>query len=114
MEAAIVFRYGRPAGREKLGFEAFQEAVGFFGAKAGDGLCQPPVVYMSPSGGGMLIVAGERDALAGIAAGEDFIRMYLKAGYAVSDLTYEIMAASEDAVAQMGLWASVGSELGLM
>ena len=114
MEAAIVFRYGRPAGREKLGFEAFQEAVGFFATKAGDGLCRAPVAYMSPSGGGMLIVAGERDALAGIAAGEDFIRMYLKAGYAVADLTYEIMVAGGDAVGQMALWAAVGSELGLM
>ena len=57
---------------------------------------------------------GSAKALAGIAAGEDFIRMYLKAGYAVTDLTYEIMVAGEDAVAQMGLWAAVGSELGLM
>lgn len=114
MEAAIVFRYGRPVGREKLGFEAFQEAVGFFASKAGEGLCQAPVVYMSPSGGGMLIVSGERDALGGLAASDDFIRMYLKAGYAVADLSYEIMVSGEDAVAQMGQWAAVGSELGLM
>ena len=115
MKAAIVFHYGRPsAGREKLAFEAFQEALEFFGARAGDGLCQAPVAYMPPSGGGMLIVAGERAALGEIAAGEDFVRMYLKAGYAVPDLTYEIMQTGEDAVSQMGLWASVGSELGLM
>ena len=115
MQAAIVFHYGRPsAGREKLAFEAFQEALKFFGTRAGDGLCEAPVAYMSPSGGGMLVVAGERMALGEIAAGEDFARMYLKAGYAVPDLTYEIMQTDEDAVSQMGLWASVGSELGLM
>ncbi len=43
-EAAIVFRYGRPvAGREKLAFAAFGEALGFSGKKATDGLCQAPV-----------------------------------------------------------------------
>jgi hypothetical protein len=114
MEAAIVIRYGRPTGREKLGFEAFQDALGFFGTKAGDGACRAPVTYMSSTGGGMLVVAGDRDALAQIVAGDDFIRMYLKAGFAVADLTYEIMATGDDAVTQMGLWAEVGSELGLM
>jgi hypothetical protein len=115
MEAAIVFCFGRPtAGREKLAFESFQEALGFFGARAADGICQAPVAYMPPSGGGMLIVNGERVALGEIIAGEEFPRMYLKAGYAVPDLTYEIMLTGEDAVSQMGLWASVGSELGLM
>ncbi len=115
MEAAIVFCYGRPAaGREKLAYEAFQEALGFFGTRAAEGLCQAPVAYMPPSGGGMLIVAGESAALGEIVAGEDFPRMYLKAGYAVPDLTYEIMTTGDDAVGQMGLWAGVGSELGLM
>ena len=115
MEAAIVFRYGRPAaGREKLAFEAFGEALGFFGKKASDGVCQAPVAYMGPSGGGTLIVGGERASLTRMAAAEDFSRMFLKAGYAVSDLTYEIMLTGNDAVSQMGLWAKVGSELGLM
>ena len=115
MEAAIVFRYGRSAvGREKLAFEAFGEALGFFGKKAADGLCKAPVAYMGASGGGTLIIGGERASLTGMAAGDDFSRMFLKAGYAVPDLTYEIMLSGNDAVSQMGLWASVGSELGLM
>lgn len=115
MEAAIVFRYGRPAaGREKLASEVFAEALGFFGMKATNGLCQAPVAYMGPSGGGTLIIGGERARLAEIAAGEDFARLDLKAGYAVPDLTYEIMLTGADAVNQMGLWAAVGAELGLM
>jgi hypothetical protein len=115
MEGAIAFHYGRPsAGREKLAFEAFGEALGFFGKKAADGLCQAPVAYMGPSGGGMLIVGGDSASLVAIAAGEDFSRMFLKAGYAVPDLTYEMLLSGSDAVNQMGLWASVGSELGLI
>jgi len=83
-----VFRYGRPAaGREKLAFAAFGEALGFFGKKATDGLCQAPVPYVGPSGGGSLIIGGERAGLTEMAAGEDLSRTFLKAGYAVSDLT---------------------------
>jgi hypothetical protein len=40
--------------------------------------------------------------------------MYLRAGYAVPDLTYDMTLAGESAVQQMGLWAGVGSELGLI
>ncbi len=69
---------------------------------------------MGPSGGGSLIIGGERAGLTEMAAGEDLSRTFLKAGYAVSDLTYEIMLTGNDAVSQMGLWASVGSEVGLM
>jgi hypothetical protein len=32
----------------------------------------------------------------------------------VPDLCYEVIQAGEDAVTSMGLWAAVGSELGLM
>ena len=112
--AAIVFRFGRPwAGREKLAFEAFQDALAFFGKLAVDGLCQSPIPYMVMTGGGLLIVHGERDRLLEILAMEDFGRMYLKAGYTVPDLTFEIVTAGEAAVESMGMWAGVGSELGL-
>jgi hypothetical protein len=115
MEAAIVFRWVRAAaGREKLAFEVFGEALSFFGKKAAEGLCQAPVAYIGPSGNTALIVGGERASLVEMAAGGDFSRLNLKAGYAVPDLTYEIMLTGADAVRGMGLWAAVGSELGLM
>jgi len=114
VKAAIVIRYGRPhPGREKLSFEAFGEAFGFFGAKATAGACEAPAGYMHP-GGGMVIVHGERDGLIEMTGSEEFQRLFLKAGFAVPDLCYEIMVAGEDAVAAMGLWATVGSELGFM
>jgi len=38
----------------------------------------------------------------------------LKAGFAVPDLCYEVIQAGDDAATSMGLWAAVGSQLGLM
>ena len=114
MKAAVVIRYGRPhPGREKLAFEAFGAALGFFGTKAAAGACEAPLPYMGP-GGGMVIVQGERDGLVEMTGAEEFQRLFLKAGYAIPDLCYEIELAGDDAVAAMGLWAAVGSELGLM
>jgi 4-hydroxy-L-threonine phosphate dehydrogenase PdxA len=114
VQAALIFRYGRPwAGREKLAFEAFGDALEFFGKRAADGLCQAPIAYMAATGGGMMMVHGDRERLAEILQTEDFMHMYLRAGYAVPDLTYDLMLAGESAVNQMGMWAGVGSELGL-
>lgn len=114
MKAAIVIRYGRPhPGREKLAFEAFGEALGFFGGKATAGVCEAPVPYMAP-GGGMIIVHGERDGLLALVGSEEYQRMFLKAGFAVPDLYYEVIQAGEDAATAMGLWAAVGAGLGLI
>lgn len=113
MPAAIVFSYGRPwAGREKLAFEVFQDSMAFFGKLAVDGLCEHPIAYMPPHGGGMMIVHGERERLLEILAMEDFHRLYLRAGYAVPDLSYDLMMAGEGAVNEMATWAGIGSELG--
>ena len=115
MKAAICIRYGRPhPGREKLAFETFGEAFGFFGTKATDGVCEAPVGYMGPSGGGMIFIGGERAALSDLTATEEYQRLFEKAGFCVPDLCYEILIAGDDAVAAMGLWAAVGSELGFM
>jgi len=62
----------------------------------------------------MVIVQGERDGLIEVTGSEEYQRLFLKAGYAIPDLCYEIMLAGEDAVAAMGLWAAVGSKLGFM
>jgi hypothetical protein len=113
MPSAIVFRYGRPwAGREKLAFESFQDSLAFFAKLATDGRCHEPITFMSVTGGGMIIVHGERAHLEEILGMEEFARIYFRAGYSVPDLSYEVMAAGEFAVEQMGLWASTGSELG--
>ena len=115
MRSAIVFRYSRPhPGREKMGFQAFGEALAFFGKQAAEGACELPVAYMPPAGGGMMIVHGEREQLQAILGGEEFARVYYRAGYTVPELTYELMIAGEDTMTQMGLWGTVGGELGVM
>ncbi len=115
MDAAIVFTYGRPAaGREKLGFEAFQDAMAFFEKKAIDGLCSHPVPYMFMDGGGMLIVHGDRERLYELTALDEFRTMYLKAGFSAPDLKYRIAALGDFAAEAMGAWAAVGADLGLM
>lgn len=115
MQAALIVRYGRPSpGREQLAFGAFTEALAFFAAQATAGVCENPVVYMASSGGGMIVIGGERSRLLEMAIGEPFRRLFLKAGYAVPDLAHEIMLAGGDAVTEMTTWASVGSELGFI
>ena len=115
MKAAIMICYGRPhPGREKLAFEVFGEALAFFGGKATAGVCEAPVGYMGSSGGGTIVIGGERPSLTDLTASEEYQRLFLKAGYCVPDLSWEIMAAGDAAVAMMGLWATVGSELGFM
>jgi hypothetical protein len=114
VHAAIVFRYGRPwAGREILALDAFRDAMSFFDKLSVDGACQSPIPYMGAAGGGMMIVHGERDKLEQILHREDFAHMYLRAGYAVPDLTYDMMSAGDSAADMMGVWAGVGAELGL-
>ncbi len=113
MDTAIVFTYGRPsAGREKLAFEAFQDAMTFFEKKAVDGLCAHPIPFVFMDGGGLFIVNGERARLMELTELDEFRHMYLKAGFAIPDLKFRIAAMGESAVGQMGLWAGVGAELG--
>ena len=97
-----------------MAFGAFGDAIGFFGKLAADGACEMPVAYLPPAGGGMMIVHGEQERLLEILGGEDFTRMYYRAGYTVPELTYELTVTGDDAVTQMGLWAGIGSELGVM
>jgi hypothetical protein len=115
MDTALVIHFTRPyPGRETLAFEAFQDAMTFFGKLATDGHCELPVAYMGTSGGGMMVIHGERTKLHELAHGEEFNRLYLKAGFTNDGLTFEFMAAGEGAVIEMGDWAKLGVELGLM
>lgn len=114
MDTAIVFTYGRPTAlREKLAFEAFQDAMTFWEKKAIDGLCSHPMSYTFVDGGGMMIIHGDRARLAELLSLEEFEHIYLKAGFAVPDLTYRMSAVGDESVNRMGMWASVGAELGL-
>ena len=115
MDSAIVFTYTRPhPGREAAAFEVFEDALTFFGKLAADGKCLEPEVFVGPHAKGVLVVKGERDALRAIIDTEDFTRFYLRAGYAVPDIGYEMYEFGEGVTTLMGLWATVGKELTYM
>jgi hypothetical protein len=82
MDTALVIHFTRPyPGRETLAFEAFQDAMTFFGKLATDGHCELPEAYMGTNGGGMMVIRGERTKLHELAHGDEFNRLYLKAGF---------------------------------
>ncbi len=115
VDSALVFTYTRPAvGREKEAFAVFQDAATFFGKLAADGRCLEPEFFVGPFAKGILVVKGSHDDLLEIAQSEDFIKFYLRAGYAVKDIGYELFYFGERVTEIMGLWATVGQELGYM
>ncbi|NNC92653.1 MAG: hypothetical protein HKN80_09190 [Acidimicrobiia bacterium] len=114
MDAALVISYNRPfVGRETLAMESFQDAMTFFGKLAADGHCEPPVAYTGVDGG-MMIIHGERTALFELTGGEEFHRVFAKAGFAADGLRYELMITGEGLVTEMGDYTKIGVELGLM
>ena len=115
MKDAIIFTYTRPAvGREAKAMEGFTDAMTFFGKLAADGKCSEPMPYLAPSGRGMTIIRGDREALLEIIGSEDFAKQYMKVTFAVPDVTYEIVSAGEGVLEAMQAWSSVGLELGYL
>ena len=115
MKAAIIFTYTRPApGREATALEAFTDSFTFFGKLAADGKCGEPMVYLAPSGLGMMIIHGERETLFEITGSDDFHKLYDKASFAVPDVKFELVAAGEGVQEDMQVWGAVGMELGYL
>lgn len=115
MNAALVFTYGRPApGREPMALEAFTDSFTFWGKLAADDKCDEPVAYLAPSGGGMMIIHGDRKMLLDIIDTADFRAVYFKAGFCVPDLDYKLLTAGDHVAEFMAAWASLGSEMGFM
>ena len=115
MKAALVFTYTRPwAGRETMAMEAFSDALIFFGKLAADDKTSEPMLYMSTTAGSMMIVHGDREYLEELIHTDDFLAMYMKASFAVPDISYEIWGFGEQVQEMMGLWASKGAEFGVM
>lgn len=115
MKSAIIFSYTRPAvGREAKAMEGFTDAMTFFGKLAADGKCGEPMPYLAPSGRGMMIIHGEREALVEILGSEDFAKLYMKVTFAAPDITYEMVSAGEGVLDVMQAWSSVGLDLGYL
>lgn len=115
MDSALVFTYTRPvAGREAAAFEVFQDAFAFFGKLAAEGKCLEPEVFVGPFAKGIMVVKGSRGDLYAITSSDEFQKFYLKAGYAVKDIGFEMYYFGDAVTELMGLWSTVGTELGYM
>ncbi len=86
----------------------------FFGKLATEDKFSEPMIYTGPSGRGMMIVHGNRKALLEILESEEFETDYLKAGFAVPDVAYELVASGDRVQEAMQRWSSIGLEQGYM
>ena len=112
MDSAIVFTYSRAfPGREATAFESFQDALTLFGKFAAEDRCLEPEVFTGPFAKGLMVIKGEREKLLGIIETEEFQHMYLKAGWSVPDIGYELFFFGDSVMDLMGAWNAVGKEL---
>lgn len=115
MKAAVMFTWTRPtAGREAKALEAFTDSLTFWGKLAADDKCGEPMVYLAPSGIGMMIIHGERETLFDIIGSNEFAKQYAKVTFSVTDIKYELVAAGERVQEEMQMWGAVGLELGYL
>ena len=113
MDSAIVFTYTRPyPGREAAAFEAFQDAFTLFGKFAAEDKCLEPEVFTGPFAKGLMVIKGEREKLLRIIETEEFQHMYLKAGWSVPDIGFELFYFGDGVMELMAAWNAVGAELG--
>ena len=115
MNAAIMFTWTRPApGREAKAMELFGEVLTSFGKLAADGKCEEPMVYGAPSGFGMMLVHGERDALHEIIGSDEFTRLYAGVTFVSPHIKFELINAGEGAQERTQAWTEAGTKLGYL
>ncbi len=111
--AAIKVGYGLPiAGREAKAMEVFADAFTTFGKLAADGRCAEPEAFHHFAGGGFMVVRTESVIAAHeILDVEDVRHLIESALFTVSDFEIEIMTTGERLMADMALYAAIGTEL---
>jgi len=115
MDSAIVFTYTRATpGREQRAFEAFTEALTFFGTAAHDGKCGEPINVIGTTGLSLMIVPGEYHELTELIRTEEFRELFMKTVFAVPDIAYQLGAYGQGVQDSMARWARVGTELALL
>jgi hypothetical protein len=115
MDSAIVFTWTKAApGRESKAFDAFTEAMAFFGTAAHEGKCGDQITFMGSTGHSFMLVPGEYEALWQLLRMEEFREMYMKTMYAVPDIAYQVGAFGQGVQDTMARWVRVGKELELV
>ena len=113
---ALVFSYGLPVpGREAKALEAFADAQALYGKFAADGMCAEPEIFHHLFGAGMMIIRAEGfEKLFAMLEKEDSKRLIDLCTFAVQDFEFTFMQTGELLMKDMGLYATVGAELGYL
>ena len=111
--AAIRISYGLPlTGREAKAMEVFADAFTTFGKLAADGMCAEPEAFHHLAGGGFMVIRTESVVTAHeILEMEDVQHLIDTALFTVSDFELEVMVTGEKLMANMALYAAIGTEL---
>lgn len=113
---ALVFSYGLPIpGREVKGMEAFADGQALFGKFAADGMCAEPEVFHHLFGAGMMIIRAESyEKLFTMLEKEEAKHLINLCTFAVQDFEFTFMSTGELLLEDMGLYTTVGAELGYL
>lgn len=113
--AALVFTFGAPVpGREAAALQNLTDAQNFFGKLAIEEKCETET-YLWMTGGGEMIVKGESpSALFEILGMEEARRLITAANYTSQDFGYRIAVTGDGLPNELGIYSSVGGELGYL
>ena len=113
---ALVFSYGLPVpGREVKAMEAFADGQALFGKFAADGMCAEPELFHHLFGAGMMIIRAESyEKLFAMLEKEEAKRLIDLCTFTVQDFEFTFMHTGELLMEDMGLYATVGAELGYL
>ena len=113
---ALVFSYGLPVpGREVKAMEAFVDGQALFGKLAADGMCAEPEVFHHLHGAGMMIIRAETyEKLFTMLEKEEVKRLIDLCTFTAQDFEFTFMHTGELLMENMGLYATVGAELGYL
>ena len=113
MKAALVVKFTTSVpGREKAGLAYAREVDGFWGKKAGEGLCTEPKWFWATSSEHLWFVEGEYEALLGILATPEAQKLLEKGYILIHDFGYDLYQVGRDEA--FGLWEETLKELNLI
>lgn len=113
----LMVGFGTPVrGREQKAAEVFNEAVGLWARLQESGQIESwDAVLLEPHGGdlgGFFLLWGERDAIAHVRSGDDFVRLTVRAQQIVNHFGVVGAGRGGRIETQMGLFLESSGELG--
>lgn len=114
MDTALVFTWSRPeTGREAKALEALIEGRMFWAKLAAEGQVSEPE-YLMGIDQNMLIVKGDWDFLFQTLHTDAAMLLIEKAGFVAKDFTYHFYSVAGGAEHMLELYATAGTELGIL